>query len=71
MIVAFKLVRDGKFQEKGIQEILEAPAKIPNNYGTRNLRDNLSDLRAQVAANNCKWNGIDISLLIYLVSLFF
>jgi 5-oxoprolinase (ATP-hydrolysing) len=52
MIVAFKLVRDGKFQEKGIQEILQAPAKIPGNYGTRNLRDNLSDLRAQVAANN-------------------
>jgi 5-oxoprolinase (ATP-hydrolysing) len=52
MIIAFKLVRDGEFQEKGITEILHAPAKLPGNSGTRNLRDNLSDLRAQVAANN-------------------
>jgi len=52
MIVAFKLVRDGKFQEEGITEILHSPGKIKGNFGTRNLRDNLSDLRAQVAANN-------------------
>ncbi|KAG7369030.1 hydantoinase B/oxoprolinase-domain containing protein [Nitzschia inconspicua] len=52
MIIAFKLVRDGKFQEEGITEILKSPGKIPGNSGTRNLRDNLSDLRAQVAANN-------------------
>ena len=52
MIVAFKLVRDGVFQEQGITDILQEPGKLPGNYGTRNLRDNLSDLRAQVAANN-------------------
>jgi len=52
MIIAFKLVRDGKFQEEGITEILQSPGKIKGNFGTRNLRDNLSDLRAQVAANN-------------------
>lgn len=52
MIVAFKLVRDGKFQEEGITEILMSPGKRKGNSGTRNLRDNLSDLRAQVAANN-------------------
>ena len=52
MIVAFKLVRDGKFQEEGITEILKSPGKIAGNSGTRNLNDNLSDLRAQVAANN-------------------
>ena len=52
MIVAFKLVRDGTFQEKGITDILKSPGKIPGNSGTRNLNDNLSDLRAQVAANN-------------------
>jgi 5-oxoprolinase (ATP-hydrolysing) len=52
MIVAFKLVKDGKFQEKGVTELLMAPGLIPGNSGTRNLRDNLSDLRAQVAANN-------------------
>lgn len=47
-IVAFKLVKDGKFQEEGITEIL-SNQKFE---GTRNLKDNLSDLRAQVAANN-------------------
>mmetsp|Transcript_32147 Transcript_32147/g.78360 ORF Transcript_32147/g.78360 Transcript_32147/m.78360 type:complete len:1264 (-) Transcript_32147:792-4583(-) len=52
MIIAFKLVKDGKFQEEGITEILMSPGKIKGNSGTRNLRDNLSDLRAQVAANN-------------------
>jgi 5-oxoprolinase (ATP-hydrolysing) len=52
MIIAFKLVRDGKFQEDGITEILNSPGLLPGNSGTRNLRDNLSDLRAQVAANN-------------------
>ena len=48
MIVAFKLVKDGVFQEQGIRELLEAPGLIPGNSGTRNMRDNLSDLRAQV-----------------------
>lgn len=52
MIIAFKLVKGGKFQEEGITEILNSPGKLPGNSGTRNLRDNLSDLRAQVAANN-------------------
>jgi 5-oxoprolinase (ATP-hydrolysing) len=47
-IVAFKLVKDGIFQEDGITEIL-----MNQKYGgTRNLKDNISDLRAQVAANN-------------------
>ena len=52
MIVAFKLVKNGQFQEQGITDILNAPGKLEGNSGTRNLRDNLSDLRAQVAANN-------------------
>ena len=52
MIIAFKLVENGVFQEKGITEILQAPGNLPGNFGTRNLRDNMSDLRAQVAANN-------------------
>jgi 5-oxoprolinase (ATP-hydrolysing) len=50
-ITAFKLVEKGVFQEEGISELLQAPGKLPNNYGTRNLSDNLSDLKAQVAAN--------------------
>jgi 5-oxoprolinase (ATP-hydrolysing) len=50
-IVAFKLVEDGIFQEDGITNLLKAPGDIPGNFGTRNLSDNLSDLKAQVAAN--------------------
>eukprot|EP01134_Creolimax_fragrantissima_P002593 CFRG2593T1 len=44
-VESFFLVRDGTFQEGGITALL-TEAK------TRNLDDNLSDLRAQVAANN-------------------
>lgn len=55
-IVSFKLVKGGTFQEKGITELLQAPGKLKDEIdgmsGTRNLGDNLSDLRAQVAANN-------------------
>ena len=54
IITAFKLVSAGVFQEQGIIELLNKPGTlgIPNCAGTRNLRDCLSDLRAQVAANN-------------------
>ncbi|KAG9444966.1 hypothetical protein H6P81_016306 [Aristolochia fimbriata] len=54
-IKSFKLVEKGVFQEKGIIDLLQSPKtdelsgfSIP---GTRRLQDNLSDLRAQVAAN--------------------
>ncbi|KAL6130352.1 hypothetical protein ACLB2K_068732 [Fragaria x ananassa] len=53
-IKAFKLVEKGIFQEEGITKLLRFPSsddlaqKIP---GTRRLQDNLSDLQAQVAAN--------------------
>lgn len=53
-IKAFKLVEKGMFQEEGIIKLLQFPSsddpsqKIP---GTRRLQDNLSDLHAQVAAN--------------------
>ena len=50
-IIAFKLVQNGNFQEAGISELLLAPGKLERNYGTRNLSDNISDLKAQVAAN--------------------
>jgi len=50
-IIAFKLVRDGIFQEKGVTELLQAPGLLEGNFGTRNLSDNISDLKAQVAAN--------------------
>lgn len=52
-IKAFKLVEKGIFQEEGITKLLQFPCsdsghKVP---GTRRLQDNLSDLRAQIAAN--------------------
>lgn len=54
-IKAFKLVEKGVFQEEGIVKLLKFPCsdespgdKIP---GTRRIQDNLSDLHAQVAAN--------------------
>ncbi|KAI4367572.1 hypothetical protein MLD38_023295 [Melastoma candidum] len=53
-IKAFKLVEKEIFQEEGITKLLQFPSsdesvhKIP---GTRRLQDNLSDLHAQVAAN--------------------
>ncbi|KAI9986820.1 hypothetical protein PInf_025781 [Phytophthora infestans] len=56
-IVAFKLVdgKVGEFQEKEITDILLQKDRVDDQgrpcIGTRNLRDNLSDLRAQVAAN--------------------
>lgn len=52
-IISFKLVQDGRFDEAGITELLLAPGAlgVPGISGTRNLQDNLSDLKAQVAAN--------------------
>ncbi|KAF8783126.1 5-oxoprolinase like protein [Argiope bruennichi] len=49
--VSFKLVKDGIFQEEELVELLKAPGNLPGCSGTRNLSDNLSDLRSQVAAN--------------------
>uniref|UniRef100_A0A674GD07 5-oxoprolinase, ATP-hydrolysing n=1 Tax=Taeniopygia guttata TaxID=59729 RepID=A0A674GD07_TAEGU len=49
--VSFKLVTNGEFQEQAVTEALLAPGAVPGCSGTRNLRDNLADLRAQVAAN--------------------
>ncbi len=62
-IESFKLVDKGVFQEQGIGELLLAPGKItvdkgrPTISGARLLSDNLSDLKAQVAANQ---KGIDL-----------
>nr|CAD7596902.1 unnamed protein product [Timema genevievae] len=48
---SFPLVKKGVFNEAELVEALNAPGKIPGSSGTRNLQDNLSDLRAQIAAN--------------------
>ncbi|XP_061197337.1 5-oxoprolinase-like isoform X1 [Saccostrea echinata] len=48
---SFKLVDQGKFQEEAVTKALMEPGNYPGSSGTRNLGDNLSDLKAQVAAN--------------------
>lgn len=51
-IKTLKLVQEGVFNEEGIREALLAPGKLPGMSGCRTLEDSVSDLRAQVAANN-------------------
>jgi 5-oxoprolinase (ATP-hydrolysing) len=64
-ITSFKLVENGAFQEEGIRDLLLAPGRIvpqpgrPAISGTRLLSDNISDLKAQVAANR---KGIELVL---------
>uniref|UniRef100_A0A0B6ZGC5 5-oxoprolinase n=2 Tax=Arion vulgaris TaxID=1028688 RepID=A0A0B6ZGC5_9EUPU len=48
---SFKLVEGGELREKELIQAFNDPAKYPGSSGTRNLHDNLSDLKAQVAAN--------------------
>lgn len=48
---SFFLVRSGKFMEEELIVELMKPGKIPGSSGTRNLSDNIADLKAQVAAN--------------------
>jgi len=53
-IKAFKLVEKGVFQEEGIVKLLQFPSSNDRGTkirGTRRIQDNLSDLQAQVAAN--------------------
>jgi 5-oxoprolinase (ATP-hydrolysing) len=64
-ITSFKLVENSEFQEGGITDLLNAPGRItpqpgrPKISGTRLLADNISDLKAQVAANQ---KGIELVL---------
>ncbi|GCF01482.1 5-oxoprolinase [Zygosaccharomyces mellis] len=47
------IVREGVFQEGLITRLLlEEPAKYPGCSGARRISDNISDLKAQIAANN-------------------
>eukprot|EP01130_Rhizamoeba_saxonica_P018125 TRINITY_DN8987_c0_g1_i1.p1 TRINITY_DN8987_c0_g1~~TRINITY_DN8987_c0_g1_i1.p1 ORF type:complete len:1280 (+),score=335.03 TRINITY_DN8987_c0_g1_i1:34-3840(+) len=56
-IKSFKLVENGVFQEDGVSDLLMSPGLVEREqfekplYGTRNLTDNLADLKAQVASN--------------------
>nr|WP_320192350.1 hydantoinase B/oxoprolinase family protein [uncultured Desulfobacter sp.] len=64
-ITSFKLVENGIFQEDGISKLLLAPGRLPpapgrpEISGSRLLADNISDLKAQVAANQ---KGIELVL---------
>ena len=59
----------------GATELLMDPGKYPGCSGTRNLYDNLSDLRAQVAANQkVLWDSLtshDNHVIIYLYRVFY
>ncbi|MEA2110182.1 MAG: hydantoinase B/oxoprolinase family protein [Pseudomonadota bacterium] len=62
-IMSFKLVNNGIFQQGGITALLREPGNLPQDEGkaaisgTRTLADNISDLKAQVAANQ---KGIEL-----------
>jgi 5-oxoprolinase (ATP-hydrolysing) len=62
-IESFKLVENGRFREEGVRRLLLAPGNItprpgrPKIAGARKIKDNLSDLKAQVAANQ---KGIEL-----------
>lgn len=47
----FLLVENGQFKEEDVSKALTTPTKAKGATGTRNLADNISDLKAQVAAN--------------------
>lgn len=49
---SFLLVDGGEFQEEKIIKHLSTPTSAKGATGTRNLADNLSDLKAQIAANH-------------------
>ncbi|KAM3565266.1 hypothetical protein ARSEF4850_001448 [Beauveria asiatica] len=52
-IESTKLVSGGRFNDKEIRRLLlEEPAKYDGCSGTRRLMDNISDLKAQIAANS-------------------
>ncbi|KAG4442364.1 hypothetical protein IFR05_002142 [Cadophora sp. M221] len=52
LVESFLLVRDGVFAEKELTKLIyEDPAQYPGCSGTRCLGDNISDLKAQAAAN--------------------
>ncbi|KAL2421744.1 5-oxoprolinase 1 [Exophiala dermatitidis] len=52
VIKAFKVVKNGEFKEEELTALLMEPQKYPNCSGTRCLRDNISDIKAQAAANH-------------------
>lgn len=52
VIKAFKVVENGEFKEMELTRLLMEPAQYPGCQGTRCLQDNISDIKAQAAANH-------------------
>ncbi|KAI4864419.1 Hydantoinase B/oxoprolinase-domain-containing protein [Hypoxylon rubiginosum] len=52
VIRAFKVIEGGVFKERELVDLLMEPAKFPGCQGTRCLNDNISDIKAQAAANH-------------------
>ena len=50
-VEAFKLIEGGVFMDKEVRDLLQSPSQHPGCSGARKPEDNMSDLRAQVAAN--------------------
>lgn len=51
---SFLLVEGGRFNEDGLERILcIEPAEYPGSSGSRCFRDNVTDIKAQAAANHC------------------
>ncbi|KAE8552313.1 hypothetical protein EYB25_006207 [Talaromyces marneffei] len=51
---SFLLVRDGNFADEELERILcEEPTKYPGSSGSRCFQDNVTDIKAQAAANHC------------------
>ena len=48
---SFKILKKSEFQEEELTELFNAPAVHEGCSGSRNLADNIADLRAQIAAN--------------------
>lgn len=52
MTMSFKLVSEGHFNEERVRQFLyDEPASYPGCSGTRTYKDNVSDLKAAIAAN--------------------
>jgi hypothetical protein len=52
VIKSFKVIEGGVFKDKELVDLLMAPAQTPGCQGTRCLQDNISDIKAQAAANH-------------------
>jgi 5-oxoprolinase (ATP-hydrolysing) len=51
---SYLLVRAGHFDEEELHRMLcVEPARFPGSSGSRCFQDNVTDLKAQVAANHC------------------